>query len=67
MAFTKRSVAIKTTPLDDSPRPGRPGSQSDRGDVSHLLRRGAHECHACGYEMSASDGDTCPECGARRR
>ena len=67
MAFTKRSVAIKTTPLDDAPRPGRPGRQSDRGDVSNLLRRGAHECTSCGCEMTASDGGTCPECGARQR
>lgn len=67
MAFTKRSVAIKTTPLDDAPRPGRPAQESRKGDVGHLLRQGAQECASCGYEMTAADQGTCPECGARQR
>jgi hypothetical protein len=26
-------------------------------------RPGAHQCQSCLYDLSASEGDTCPECG----
>jgi len=67
MAFMKRSVAIQTNPLSDAPRPGRPSVDSKKGDVGHLLRKSTTDCDACGHKMTASDGSTCPECGAHQR